>query len=121
MEHKEYVKNLWQDIDQQNWKNISAYFEPSAVIEWANTKERFTVPEFVNANAEYPGDWKITVKRLEEAQNTVISVVLVQLAGEETAFTAVSFFEFENDRISGLTEYWGDVAEPPAWRKNKNL
>jgi len=120
MNNKELVSSFWRDMDAQKWDNLQSYFEPNAVIDWANTKERFTVPEFVNVNAEYPGNWNITVKRIEQMGNLIISVVFVQLSGENQAFTAVSFFKFENERFSGLTEYWGDVGEPPAWRQSNN-
>ena len=118
MNYIQCIKNLWGDIDVQNWGNLSSYFEPNAVINWPNTKEQFTVAEFVRANAEYPGNWKITLQRTEEIGNLVISVVLVELEDGDTAFTAVSFFEFQHNLIDRLTEYWGDVAEPPEWRNN---
>ena len=118
MDHIQHIKNLWSEMDAQNWENLSNYFEPDALIHWPNTKEQFTVAEFVWANKEYPGNWKITLQRIHEINNQVISVVLVELEDGDAAFTAVSFFEFKDNLIIKLTEYWGDVAEPPAWRKN---
>nr|WP_319489827.1 nuclear transport factor 2 family protein [uncultured Caproiciproducens sp.] len=119
MESIQFVKNFWHDMDAQNWESLFQYFKPDALINWPNTKEQLTVREFVRVNEQYPGRWNITVKSMEHMNDRLISVVHVELAGGNTAFTAVSFFDFQNELISGLTEYWGDIAEPPEWRKEK--
>lgn len=106
MNYKEQVISLWNDMDKQEWENIYEYFHNDAIINWNNTNERFDVRDFVRANAQYPGQWSIKVERLESIENLVISVVKVNLKDDDLAFHATSFFEFRNDKIKILNEYW---------------
>lgn len=119
MENKQIVQALWQAIDRQNWQQLQAFFALQAVICWHNTNEQFTPPEFVRANSEYPGKWRITVQRLEETQTGVVSVVHV--TDSIQSFHATSFFSFENGIITRLDEYWGDDGDAPQWRKTKKI
>lgn len=121
MKYKEQVIALWNDMDKQNWDNISKYFDDEATINWNNTNERFSVQEFVRVNSEYPGDWNINIERLECIDSLVISVVKVQLKNEDISVHATSFFEFNNDKIKLLNEYWGDDGKAPQWRIEKQI
>lgn len=121
MGNKEKIIDLWNDIDKQNWDNLFHYFCDDAMINWNNSNESFNVEEFVRANCEYLGDWAITIERLEVMDNLVVSVVKVELNNSEISFRATSFFEFMEDRIVLLNEYWGDNIKPPQWRIDKNI
>lgn len=116
MPYQEQILRLWAAIDQQNWADLPAFFAPQAIICWPNTNERFTVAEYVRANSEYPGDWRIAVERLEAVENTLVSVARVTLTKADLCFHAVSFFTFAEEKIVSLTEYWSEDSAPPAWR-----
>ena len=120
MEQKS-VLALWDAVDRQDWEKIGDYFCDDATIFWHNTNERFSVSEFIVVNRSYPGDWRIKVERIEQVGNLVISVVKVWLLNGDQSFHAISFFEFEGERIKLLNEYWGDDGEPPQWRINKKI
>lgn len=119
MTPQERVRALWSDMNRREWGALPALFAPGAVILWPNTGERFTPEEFQALNAAYPGRWRTTVERLEETPSLVVSVVRVQSEDGEASFHAVSFFEFDGDRITALTEYWGQDGAPPEWRLPK--
>lgn len=121
MNNKELVVSLWSHIDRQDWDKLYLYFTDDAVINWHNTNESFNVEEFVRVNNEYPGDWNIQIERIESIDNLVISVVRVQLKNDDVSFHATSFFEFENDKIKLLNEYWGDDGKAPQWRVDKKI
>lgn len=121
MNNKEKIKSLWNDLDKHDWDNIYEYFHNNAVINWINTNEQFDVRDFVRANSEYPGQWSIEVERLESIENLVISVVKVHLKDGDLAFHATSFFEFSNDKIKILNEYWGQYEKAPQWRIDKGI
>lgn len=119
MQNAERVFLLWAAMDQQHWGALPTFFVPEATICWPNTNERFTVTEYVRANSEYPGDWRIAVERIEKleaVENMFVSVVRVVLAEGTLCFHAVSFFTFVGDKIISLTEYWSEDGAPPAWR-----
>ena len=115
----ERVRALWADMNARNWDALPAHFAPDAVILWPNTGERFTLEAFQAVNAAYPGRWNIAVERLVETPSLVVFVVRVQDEEGDVSFHAVSFFEFDGDRIEALTEYWGQDGAPPEWRMPK--
>lgn len=117
----ERVRDLWNAVHRQAWEELAGFFLPDAEIYWHNTNERFTVSEFVRANREYPGDWSVTIQRLEATETAVVSVVRVRLSEGGAAFHATSFFQFRDGIISRLDEYWGDDGPPPQWRQEKKL
>ncbi len=121
MNNTDQVIALWNDINNQNWNNIHTYFDQEAIINWNNTNEKFNAAEFVTANREYPGDWRIVIERLETINNLVISVVKVEAGSGELSFHATSFFEFLNGKIKLLNEYWGEDGNPPQWRIDKKI
>jgi len=45
-----------------------------------------------------------------------MSVVRVYSKDEKHSFHAISFFKFDDNIISEITEYYGEISEPPAWR-----
>jgi hypothetical protein len=121
VEPKELITGLWNAMDRRRWHEIADYFCSDAAIFWHNTNERFTVPEFVEANSSYPGRWTIQVERLEEIGDLVISVVDVASVEGGQSCHAVSFFELEGGRIRTLHEYWGDNGRPPQWRIDRKI
>jgi len=109
------VADFWQIINEKRWEDLPKFFAFDAKVLWPNTAETFEVPCFVAVNKNYPGDWKIEVKKIISSFNTVISVVGV--SDGQANFHAVSFFYFVDGMISCLEEYWGDDGEPPLWRQ----
>lgn len=121
MNHEQLVSDLWGHIDRQNWNALPAFFADAATICWHQTSECFTVPEFVLANSAYPGKWKIALEKLLSVADTVVSVVKVSLEDGDTAFHAVSFFQFADGKITALDEYWGEMDAPPPWRVDMGI
>lgn len=112
------VKSFWTDIHDKNWDVLARYFAPKAAIEWPNTNECFTTEEFIMANREYPGDWEISIVRIEHMDSTIVTVTHVQERESNISYYATSFFEFENSLIVRLTEYWSENGDAPEWRKH---
>lgn len=121
MNKKEIITAFWADVAEQNEENLRKYFIPSALIYWHNTNECFTVSEYIKANCEYPGNWKGEVERIEILEGLAISVTKVWITDGSASFHATSFFEFINDKISVLNEYWGDDGIAPQWRLDKHI
>lgn len=120
MGHKEQILALWGAIHHQRWETVADFFAPGARILLHNTREQFTPQEFVRLNSEYPGDWTITVERVEELDHLIITVIRTQ-AGE-ASLHATSFFQMgEGGRITRLDEYWGDDGPPPDWRIQRHI
>ena len=121
MTNTDRVTRLWYEIDGHHWHRLPEYFAPDAVIRWHNTNEQFTVPEFVRANSDYPGNWAAEVERVLTGGDTVCSVVRVWDREGEASFHVTSFFAFQGGLIIALDEYWGEDGAPPAWRTAQRI
>lgn len=121
MKRKQIINNFWRDVAKQDESALRAYFFEGAFIRWHCTNEHFNVDEYLIANCEYPGNWSGQVERVEEIGNLLISVTRVWLTDEKISFHVTSFFEFNEDKIVELNEYWGDDGNPPQWRINKKI
>ena len=115
------IEAFWEDVLQQNRDRLADWFCPDAVIRWHCTNEQFTVPEFIRANCEYPGEWDGTVERAEQHGDQLVTVVNVYPKDRSASFHAVSFISLKDDRIAAVDEYWADDGEAPAWRKRMGI
>lgn len=121
MDKKSVIISFWKDVAEQNAVNLKQYFSKDALIKWHNTNELFTVEEYIIANCEYPGTWNGIVERVEEINNTVITVVRVYNSDASISVHATSFIKFDNDKIIDMDEYWGEDGQPPQWRLDKKI
>ena len=104
---------------------LAQFFAPNATIKWEDSYEEFSVPEYIRANCEYPGQWQGERKILSTIANGDANIVTVAKIynTEGDAFHVVSFFTLDRDSklITHLLEFYGDVGEPPQWRKDMNI
>ncbi len=121
LNRKQIILDFWQDVANQNANNLQNYFLSNATIKWHNTNEQFSVEEYIRANCEYPGDWCGEVERIELVGNLGITATRVWLSDNSASFHATSFFEFIDDKIISLNEYWGDDGVAPQWRLDKEI
>ena len=115
------ISAYWKDTLAQDRQAMEGYFRPDAVIRWHCTNEQFTVPEFIRANCEYPGEWDGKIERTERSGDLLVTAVNVYPKDRSASFHAVSFFTLKDGRIMALDEYWADDGEPPAWRKSMGI
>ena len=108
-----------RDVTRQDAAKLRGYFTRNAVIRWHNTGEQFSVDEYIRANCEYPGAWAGVVERTETTDS--ILIVVAKIWGAEAAFRATSFLQLVDGKIDRLDEYWGDIGDPPGWRKDMRI
>ena len=111
MDSAALAQALWADIGAQRWDALAAYFLPGALIFWHNTDECFTAEEFVRANREYPGNWRIEIERVHALADAAATAVRVY-GPDGTSFHAASFFTFRHGKIVRLDEYLGRCTAP---------
>lgn len=115
MTKKELAYSFWNMMSEQRFEDLKALFHEEALIAWPNTKETFTVEQFIKANAAYPGTWVETVEQIYEIENGIITETLVD--DHQISFYAISIFEIKDEKIHRLKEFWSDNGEAPDWRK----
>lgn len=118
---KQIILDFFKDVADQNANNLQRYFLSDAIINWHNTNEQFSTEEYIRANCEYPGDWCGEVERIELLGNLGITATRIWLSDNSASFHVTSFFEFSDDKIISLDEYWGDDGVAPQWRLDKKI
>ena len=108
MDSAALAQALWADIGAQRWDALAAYFLPGALIFWHNTDECFTAEEFVRANREYPGNWRIEIERVHALADAAATAVRVY-GPDGTSFHAASFFTFRHGKIEDMARFLGKV------------
>ncbi len=119
MDAQKIMTQYWRYIAEQNAEKLSSFFHEGAYICWHCSNEQFTVPEFIRANCEYPGEWNAEIERIEQVGNIIITVAHVWSG--DISFHAVSFFKMVQGKVIALDEYWGDDGEAPQWRLEKHI
>lgn len=115
------LQAFWEDILAQNREALPGYFYPNAIIRWHCTNEQFTVPEFIWANCDYPGEWDGEIEREERHGNEAITVVRVFPKDGYASFHVVSFMKLRDEKIITMDEYWADDGDAPGWRKSMGI
>ena len=123
------IHNLFEAMLSQDAKKLHGFFEPDALVFWANTNEQFTVDEYIRANCEYPGTWysrleefgEIVASDLFEPKMYYIAKVWDNAGNTSRVVGRIDFGNTENALIQYITEYWSEIGEPPKWRKGMNI
>jgi len=112
------ASRFFDAVVRQDAGAMRDFFTEDAEIYWHNSNEAFTVNEYIRANCEYPGTWRGEIERIECA---AVLIVAARVWSDDSSSRVVSFLELSGGRIRRLDEYWGDVGEPPAWRRNMGI
>jgi len=116
------VRKFWQIFDEARYDDVAGLLHPDCNVYWPNTRELFKGSQkLIDVNKRYPGRWYIDIVDVFAKDDLVVSVVRVYSHENKHSFYATSFFKFENGLIAEITEYWGDITEPPAWRVAEGL
>ena len=120
--HIHLVKKFWEYIDQAEFDKLKDIMIPDANVWLPNTNEVFTGAEkYITFNKKYPGRWFAEVHSLFTDGTAVISIVKVSDEEGSASFYVTSVFNFANQLISEITEYWGENGKAPQWRLDKEL
>lgn len=115
------IHAYWRSVLEQDRTALPDFFWENARVNWHNTNECFTVPEFIRANCDYPGTWEGKVERIIEQGDLIITVTHVYNRERTISFHAVSFLHIRDGKIQEVDEYWGDDGAPPAWRQEMHI
>jgi hypothetical protein len=120
--NRDVVSKFWKIFDEARYDDVAALMLPGCNVYWPNTRELFRGRDkLIDVNKRYPGRWHIDVVDIIAKDDSVVSVVKVYSHESKHSFYATSFFKFKNGLIAEMTEYWGDITEPPAWRIAEGL
>jgi len=123
------IHDFFEAVISQDAEKLRQFFEPDAMIFWANTNEEFTVDEYIRANCEYPGTWHGLMEDVDEIvpfdpyepKMLYIAKVWDDNGNTSRVVGRIDFGNTENELIQRLIEYWSDIGEPPEWRIKMNI
>jgi ketosteroid isomerase-like protein len=114
---RQIIERYWQTMNTNDWRAVGALLHDDYVLVWPQSGELIRGREnFISVNAHYPADgvWRFTVLRvIADEAGTVTDVTATN--GTRTD-RAVSFFEFRDDLVWRMTEFWPEPFEAAAWR-----
>jgi len=107
------------DVVTQNATSLQTHFAPDAIIRWHETNEELTLPEYIRANCEYPGEWRGKLERVVESNNEMSLVYRIESEGVE--FLVAAFAKLANGKITQLDEYFCTCGTAPQWRLDMKI
>jgi ketosteroid isomerase-like protein len=115
-ENTEVVKRLWRALDASDFSGAGAVLHDDYVGEYPQTGEKIVGRDnYVALNQNYPGRWKVKIRRIIARGDEVVSEVSLHHRGQ--AVFAVSFFEIREGKILREWDYWAEPYEPPPGRE----
>ena len=110
--HRRIIEEYWKAANDRDWETFESLLHEDIVYEIPQTKERIRGRvAFREFNATYPGDWTLKVVSLVADESQVVSQIVFQINDEEQS--AISFFEFKNELIIRIVEFWPEPYDPP--------
>jgi hypothetical protein len=104
-------------MNTNDWRAVGALLHDDYVLVWPQSGERIRGREnFIAVNARYPaaGVWRFTVHRV--IADEIGAATDVAVTDGARTDRAVTFFEFRDDLIWRMTEFWPEPFEAAAWR-----
>ena len=112
------VETYWEAAEARDWAAFGALLADDVVYEAPQTRERVRGREaYVRFNAEYPGDWHLTVERaVGDGRH---AATWITFDNEGTVETGLCFFDLDTDGlITHITDFWPEPYEPPPGREH---
>src|SRR6516162_249972 len=95
---QQVVERLWAAFDAFDFAAAGPLLHNDFVCEWPQSRERIRGRDnFVTVNAQYPGRWRITLRRIVASGEQVATEVALRNEEGEAA-RAVSFFELRDGK-----------------------
>lgn len=119
MSSEAWVREFWRLMGTNDFSGVAAVLSDDFVLEWPQSGERIRgAANFAQMNAEYPavGPWRFEIERIIATDHEAVSDVRV--TDGETVGRAISFFTFENGKITKILEFWPEHFEAPEHRRH---
>lgn len=114
--HAATARRYWEAAEARDWEGFGATVADDVRYDCPQTREGVTGREpYVRFNADYPGDWHLTVERLHADDAGAVAWTHFEVGGE--VMTGQHWFTFAPDgRIATIVDFWPEPYEPPAGR-----
>jgi ketosteroid isomerase-like protein len=112
------VRAFWEGVDGRDWDAVGATLAPDVVYDVPQTRERVRGREaVVRFNAEYPGDWNLSITTLVASADGAATTIRFVSPGIADA-TGIAFFTVDDGVITRIEDWWPEPYEPPPGREH---
>ncbi|GCE47132.1 SnoaL-like protein [Thermosporothrix hazakensis] len=109
------IERFWQTMSERRFEDLAVFLHDDFTCEWPQTRERIRGKEnYIAVNANYPGEWTITIHRILASENEAVTLCTMAFQGQQE--TAISFFELRDSLIVKEVDYWPEPYTAPDWR-----
>jgi len=113
MNTHELIESYWRHANARQWDAFATLFTDDLVYEAPQSRERVRgVPDYVEFNRTWPGDWRAMVLRIVGEGSHGVSWIDFRVDGQ--VMPGISFFDVHDGRIARITDWWPEPYEPPA-------
>ncbi|GAA1476416.1 nuclear transport factor 2 family protein [Nocardioides aestuarii] len=111
----ELVRRYWSTAEARDWEGFAALLHPDVVYEAHQTRERVTGRDpYVRFNAEFPGDWHVTVVRVLADDSGGFAWTSFAVDGEE--MTGLHVLTVVDGLVTKVDDFWPEPYDPPPGR-----
>lgn len=113
------VTAFWTAVDARDWGAVAATLADDVVYVVPQTRERVVGRDaVVRFNAEFPGDWNLSITTLVADDARAATTIRFVLPGEDDQ-TGIAFFTLDGTgRIARMEDWWPEPYEPPPGREH---
>jgi hypothetical protein len=110
------ITRYWDAAESRRWEEFGRLLADDVVYEVPQTRERVRGRQaYVRFNAEFPGDWHLTVERVLGEGRQAASWTLFAVDGQTQH--GLTFFEFDDaGLIRHIVDFWPEPYAPPPGR-----
>ena len=98
-------------IDARDWDGLASLLAPDCTVRYVHDGSRFTGPEWVAFNAEYPGQWSFVAEGIVAAETR--AVLRARVFNENAIFHVAAFLTAADGLINEIVEVWADGHSAP--------
>jgi ketosteroid isomerase-like protein len=108
---------LWEAMEARDWETVGALLADDVIVDWPQSGERIRGREAViRVNAEYPGEWHVTVERLLASGDEAVTEARVDWPEDGHVDRAISWFTLREGLVAHIREWWPDPFAAAEWR-----
>ncbi len=112
------LRRMIEMMDLAEWEKLASVLGPDFRAEYAHTHEVFDREAFVALNRDYPGRWRLEVRRLVAEGDTAVShATVTDAAGGPETHHVVSFATVRDGLVAELYEVWAEETQPEPERR----
>ncbi len=117
-DHAATVLAYWAAAKARDWDAFAGLLSPDVVYDVPQTRERIVGREaYVRFNQDYPGDWRVRLRRIVADQGGAASWLDFTVRAE--TMPGISFFGFDDDcLITTVDDFWPEPYDPPPGREH---